>query len=269
MNLTNLPSCSSEKIWSRLSQTERVWLFLDYDGTLADFAPTPEHIEPNPQVLSLLESLQRYENIRVTVISGRRLEHVEALLPLEGIILAGTYGVELQLPSGKQINRLDYDDIRPALQKIKPQWENRISGKEGFFLEDKGWSLAIHAKDAPDDQAHVVISQARQEAEKIISPEVYRILGGHKFLEVGPKIANKGKAVEYILEEFPWDGAQYVYIGDDDKDEEAFGIIHRQNGLAMIVASQFRGTEADCRMESPSQVRAWLQTLPKHIQKGD
>jgi trehalose 6-phosphate phosphatase len=267
MNSAKLPSCRSEKILSHLSAAERLWLFLDYDGTLADFAPTPEHVEPDPQVLSLLTSLQRFENIRITIISGRRLEHVKALLPLKGVILAGTYGVELQLPSGEQINRLDYTHIRPTLGEIKPQWQNLISGNEGFFLEDKGWSLAIHAKDAGDDQARVVIKQARQVAEKIASPQVYRILGGHKFLEVGPKIANKGKAIDYILEEYPWDNALSVYIGDDDKDEEAFGVIHHHAGLALVVASQGRDTQADCRLESPSQVQGWLQDLPEHIQK--
>ena len=40
--------CAHERINERLAQAERLWLFLDYDDTLADFAPTPEHVNSDP-----------------------------------------------------------------------------------------------------------------------------------------------------------------------------------------------------------------------------
>jgi trehalose 6-phosphate phosphatase len=260
-----IPDCASEQIVSKLRQAERVWLFLDYDGTLADFAPTPDYVKPNPEVLELLDKLNRQKNIRLTVVSGRRLEHIRALLPLKGILLAGTYGVELLTASGGQFNRLDYATIRPTLEKIKPQWESLLSGRQGFFLEDKGWSLAIHGKDAPDGEADQVLSRALEVAEDASRRSIFRILGGHKFLEIGPKLANKGKAVKYILEKEAWEDALYIYIGDDDKDEEAFGIIQERGGLAMVVAPESRISRADCRLDSPRQVRQWLRDLPGYL----
>ena len=82
----------------RLAQAERLWLFLDYDGTLADFAPTPEHVNPDPELVDLIERLARHPRFRVAVVSGRRLSHVQKLVPVPGVLLAGTYGIELQTP---------------------------------------------------------------------------------------------------------------------------------------------------------------------------
>ncbi len=132
-------------------------------------------------------------------------------------------------------------------------------------MEDKGWSLAIHAKDARDNESEIVLARAREIAENQAEIGVFRVLGGHKFLEIGPKIANKGKAVAYIIETHPWSEALYVYIGDDDKDEEAFKPIQEYGGMAIMVASEPRESRADCRLEAPRQVHHWLKSLPDHL----
>jgi trehalose 6-phosphate phosphatase len=244
-----------------LSQAQRLWLFLDYDGTLADFAPTPEHVQPNAQVIGLIERLVERPRTRVSVISGRRLDHVEKLLPLPGVFLAGTYGVEMRTWSGERVNRLDYGTIRPALEILKPLWSQLIAGRQGFFLEDKGWSLALHARFAADGEAEAVLGEARHIAvEKAVSA-AFRVLDGHKFLELGPLLAHKGRTVEYLLSRYAWPGASLLYLGDDDKDEEAFGVIQAYGGNTIVVASELRETKADCRLESPHAARRWLEKL--------
>jgi len=254
--------CTHERISERLAQAKRLWLFLDYDGTLADFAPTPEHINPNPEVVDLLTKLARHPRIRIAVISGRRLGHVQALLPVPGVLLAGTYGIELQTIEGERINRVEYEAIRPALDALKPQWLRLIADREGFFLEDKGWALALHARFADDEEAEEVLADARSMAAEAATPSLFRLLGGHKFLEIGPRLAHKGRTVDYLLDRYPWPGALPLYLGDDDKDEEAFGVIKTRGGIAILVAREPRNTEADCRLASPQATRHWLETLP-------
>ena len=250
-----------KKIRNRLAQGHDIWLFLDYDGTLADFAPTPEDIFPNPEIIRLLARLAGTPHFRVAVISGRRLRHVKALLPVPGIILAGTYGLELRLPDGSEEQLLDYEEIRPTLEAIKPDWENLIKGREGFFLEDKGWSLALHAKFASDQQAEQVLSSVRHMLVGRIDLDRFRILGGYKFLEIGPAVAHKGQAVARILSRFSQPDELLVYIGDDDKDEEAFEVIKAHGGVALVVTEHPRSTLADYRLDSPRAVRAWLDSL--------
>jgi len=261
--------CTSERINERLAQAERLWLFLDYDGTLADFAPTPEHVNPNPEVVGLLTRLAQHPQLRIAVVSGRRLSHVQALLPVPGIFLAGTYGIELQTPEGERINRVGYGAIRPALDTLKPRWLRLIADREGFLLEDKGWALALHARFADDDEAERVLATARRMATEVAPSRLFRLLGGHKFLEIGPRLAHKGRTVHYLLDRYPWPGALPVYLGDDDKDEEAFGVIKARGGIAILIAPEPRKTKADYRLESPQAARHWLKTLLARLGGAD
>jgi trehalose 6-phosphate phosphatase len=252
----------------RLAQSERLWLFLDYDGTLADFAPTPEHVNADPALVDLLTSLAEHVRIRVAIISGRRLSHVQQLVPVPGVLLAGTYGVELQTPEGERLNRLNYGAVRPTLDALKPQWLALLHGRDGFFLEDKGWSLALHARFAQEDEAAQLLAAARRTAAQAADgalPELFRLLGGHRFLEIGPALAHKGRTVAYLLERYAWPGALTLYLGDDDKDEEAFGVVQARGGIAAVVAREARDTQADFRLESPQAVRAWLNELLRRI----
>ena len=181
---------------------------------------------------------------------------------MQGIFLAGTYGIELQTPEGERINRMGYGAIRPALDTLKPRWLRLIADREGFLLEDKYWALALHARFADDDEAEEVLAAARRTATEVATSRLFRLLGGHKFLEIGPRLAHKGQTVDYLLDRYPWPGALPLYLGDDDKDEEAFGVIKARGGVAIVVAQEPRSTQADCRLESPQAVHHWLATLP-------
>jgi trehalose 6-phosphate phosphatase len=253
---------STKQLDERLALAERLWLFLDYDGTLADFAPTPEHVEPDPELVTLLTQLATHPRFRVAVVSGRRLKHVQALVPVPGIILAGTYGIELQTADGQQIDQLPYEEVRPTLSALKPRWESLIAGREGFFLEDKGWTLALHARFANDGEAETVLTTARRQATRAASSGPFRVLGGHKFLEIGPQLAHKGHTVKLLLEQYAWAGSLPLYLGDDDKDEEAFNVIQANGGIAILVTSEpDKNTTADFCLESPQAVRHWLTSL--------
>lgn len=256
--------CSQTAIRDRVAHAEHLWLFLDYDGTLADFAPNPDVILPDEEVESLVAALAKCRGVRVSVISGRRLAHVQRLVPVASILRAGTYGVEMQLPDGEAIDRVDFATIRPILDAIKPRWASLIENREGYYLEDKEWAIALHGRRAQDDQVDVVLSDAQEIADHVLAdvkPRLFRVLGGYKFLEVGPRLAHKGRTVQHLVERYPYDDALLVYFGDDDKDEEAFAVIQEHGGLCVLVSAEERESLADCRLESPAQTRAWLWSL--------
>jgi trehalose 6-phosphate phosphatase len=263
-----MPPQPDAALFERLRKSGGVRLFLDYDGTLADFAPTPEHVSPDQELIDLLSEMAEHPRIRAAIISGRRLAHIQRLVPVEGILLAGTYGIEIQMPGGERLDRLHYETVRPTLEDLKPQWADLIDGREGFFLEDKGWALALHARFADPAESDHVMGVAQQQAESAIEAGpagTFRLLGGHKFLEIGPQLAHKGRTIEYLLDRHPWPGSLPVYLGDDDKDEEAFGVIQAHGGLAIVVGPTPRDTEADFRLPSPQAARHWLGRLVAHL----
>ncbi len=247
-----------KRIRDHLGHGMPVWLFLDYDGTLADFAATPDIVTPDSQLIDLLERLIQRPDLRLAIISGRRLEHIRKLVPVPGLWLAGTYGLELQAPSGVQTEGLDYASVRPTLDIIKPVWEGIIGDATGFFLEDKGWTLAIHAKNAENELANQVLKSARRVAESQMNGTDFKIQGGHRFLEISPRLADKGLAVDRLLATDTRQDILPVYIGDDDKDIRAFPVVQARGGIALLVGRQHQAPDADDRLASPVEVRAWL-----------
>jgi trehalose-phosphatase len=116
-----------------------------------------------------------------------------------------------------------------------------------------------------------VLAAARRSATEAIcvAPSgIFRLLGGHKFLEIAPRLAHKGRTVDDLLDRYPWPEALPLYLGDDDKDEEAFSVIKARGGAAILVSAEARDTEADCRLDSPQAARRWIETLPTRLRAG-
>lgn len=253
---------SAAAVLEQIIKSPNSWLCLDYDGTLADFEPTPDIIRPDTALEDILSDLVRCPGIFVAVISGRRLDDLRSLLPVPGLWLAGTYGMEWQTSDGEQIVLLDAASIRPELETIKEKWKTLIGEETSFHLEDKGLALALHARHVEDQLANEVLTSARQIIDTLSGPPVpLQVLGGHKFLEVAPECADKGQAVSYLLEKNPDPEALLVYVGDDDKDERAFRVVRDRGGIAVLVANAPRPSAANCRLESPKHVRRWLKQI--------
>src|SRR5262245_36237860 len=59
----------------------RCALFLDIDGTLVEFAPTPEHLKVDPDLVVLLPTLAFALDGALALITGRAIRDVERLFP--------------------------------------------------------------------------------------------------------------------------------------------------------------------------------------------
>ncbi len=100
----------------------------------------------------------------------------------------------------------------------------------------------MHARHAPEELAEAILEAAATVARAYLDQKTLQIIGGHKFLEIGPRVASKGETVTYLLRHYPWDGAIPIYLGDDDKDEAAFAVIADCGGIPILIAEQPRET---------------------------
>ncbi len=249
------------RIRQHLQQGGLIWLFLDYDGTLVPIAPSPDQARPDAALLELLAQLARGNVFRTVILSGRPLSALQAMLPVPGLMLAGLYGVETQMPDASVQRYIEPAELRSTIEKVKTAWTDLVRGRAGFLVEDKGSAVALHARFAAEADAEEVLPQAQSIASRLMRAGHFRLLGGQRFLEVAPAAAHKGKTVARLLAHGDWNGLS-VYFGDDDKDEEAFAIVQEHGGIPIAVGPRELAHAQEC-LPSPAAVREWLQLFIK------
>jgi hypothetical protein len=67
--------------WRTLVRSEKLALLVDLDGTLVDFAPTPEEAVLDADAVGLLKALVELD-VRVVIVSGRPRSSIESLRAL-------------------------------------------------------------------------------------------------------------------------------------------------------------------------------------------
>jgi trehalose 6-phosphate phosphatase len=174
----------------------RLLLALDYDGTLVPIAPRPQEALPSSTVLALLSQLAALESVQVAVMSGRPLNELCALLPIQGITYVGTHGLEMRTARGETWRLIPAGAFTTVMASLRRDIAHFIEGKPGFLLEDKRHALALHYRLAQPEELEetvmdfLAVVQAYQ--RKGVTLEVVH---GKKTVEVLPLGVNKGKAL--------------------------------------------------------------------------
>jgi trehalose 6-phosphate phosphatase len=178
----------------------RAAVLLDVDGTLAPIVARPELAEVPDETRTELERLAgRYA--LVACVSGRSGEEARRLVRVEGIVYVGVHGLELA-PEAERWR----ETLRPF---ARLEWP---------WLEDKGLTVALHWREAEDEQA----ARAKLESVAARAEEAgLEARWGRKVLELRPPVeADKGTAVRALLEERGLRRA--LYAGDDTTDLDGF-----------------------------------------------
>jgi len=147
-----------------------------------------------------------------------------------------------------------------TLARPKEKLREFAARHSGLALEDKGASLALHYRLAPE------LEQAALEAVRKASAPLgsaVQIQGGKMVWELKPAGADKGIAIEEFMREAPFAGRRPVFLGDDVTDEYGFRVVNRLEGHSIKVGEG--ETAAHWRLASPSAARAslrrWLDTF--------
>ncbi len=229
-------------------------LFLDVDGTLLHIAETPDGVEVTDRLRVLLARLSPLYGHALALISGRAIADLDRLFAPLALPAAGLHGLERRDAAGR-IRRLGDPDWLNGLRRALGGF---ASAHPGVILEDKGRTLALHYRRAP---------QVEPEARRLVGElteadrERLRVIEGKMVLEVKPRLTDKGAAVEAFLAEPPFAGRHPVFVGDDVTDEDAFVVVNRLGGYSVRVGD-LPGTAARYRLPNVNAVIDWLASLP-------
>ncbi len=224
--------------------------FLDVDGTLIDIADTPDAVHVDDALLALIARLQRASGGAVALVSGRALSFLDHRLGALHLPVAGQHGLERRDASGRVWMHAAPPAARSA---IKAALAPVLARHPGLLLEDKGLTLALHYRLAPQLASYAHRLMARLAAAANAGLEVQR---GRRVAEIKPAGMDKGAAVAAYLAEPPFARRRPVFIGDDLNDEHGFAEVNRLDGISIKV-----GKGASCaryRLADVAAVRRWL-----------
>ncbi len=253
------PASTPEKLAAYLTAAPELLLMLDYDGTLVPIAATPALARPAPELLATLQKLAFFPGRVVAVISGRKLDELQELLPLAGLYLVGSHGAEIKEPGGKVYRSMHNQQLKEDMVNLEIIARECMAKCSGFLVENKGTSLALHYRLADPGLAQKVLDSFIKRTSSIVRQKQLELLPGKKVLEIRPRGIHKGKAVAYLCRKYS--RALPVYIGDDRTDEDAFMALKR--GWGILVSPDSRPSAATVRLSSPGEVYKLLLQLCK------
>ncbi|MEW6058661.1 MAG: trehalose-phosphatase [Actinomycetota bacterium] len=201
-------------------------IFLDFDGSLSRIVDRPELARPVEGARETLIALVPRFRV-VAIVSGRRTEEVAGLLGVSGVQYHGLYGMEHTAPA---VHAAAVSRAESAAGLVPEAW-----------VENKGPSLAVHYRQAPDPQsARAALVGGLQQVASEMGLE---IVEGKMVVELVPASRpRKGGVVERLVAEHGLAAA--LFAGDDAADMEGFASLDRlaEKGL-ITVRVAVRGDE--------------------------
>ena len=235
---------------------ERSALLLDVDGTLAPVVEHPAASGVPDATLALLAALaERYA--LVGCVSGRAAADAAHLVPVPGVRIAGSHGLEL-IVDGEVVLAGGVeewlDDVRTVATAIAP-----IAAEAGGWVEEKGPTFTVHFRESPDPVAARALLERR--AAPLIAAAGLGSRWGRMSLEARPPLPlDKGSAVEELLRErvdIRWS----LFAGDDTTDLDGFAAVDVRVAVGSDEAPPELLAAADVVVDGPAGLAELLATL--------
>jgi trehalose 6-phosphate phosphatase len=228
-------------------------LLLDVDGTIVDTATTPGGVVVPAPLRSSLEELHVKCGGALALVSGRLIRDLDRLFAPLRLPAIGGHGAEMRLPDkpvafaqGAELGSSFRDQVA-AVAAADPR----------IILEDKGSSLAVHYRLAPQMQQTL-----KTKIEAIMARLAVRdveLMHGKAVIEIKSTRFSKGAAVRELMKRPPFLDRRPVFIGDDTTDESVFALLPTLGGLGYSVGRFIPGTNGT--FGTPRDVRHWLASL--------
>jgi len=256
-----------EKALTQLAGARRLFLFLDNDGTLTPIASRPELAIPPKKTLDLLRRFGEFANVSITVITGRPRSFCEEHfldLPVNVIAEHGVFAWQRDRRSWEKFFETDsqVESLKPEILRMFNLYVRYVPGSH---VEEKETSLVWHYRNAVQEFAAAQAKTLTESLQQLLSKTSLSVYMGKKTVEVRQVSANKGNAVERLLERLGGRGPedQVATFGDDTTDED----MHRAPNVTAAVHVGAPNAFAQHYLTSPDDLRDFLAELRRRLQK--
>lgn len=219
---------------SKIDSANRVFLFVDYDGTLTPIVSHPDLAIPGRNVQALLESLAAKVNTHVTIVTGRPKAFCERYLSIEGVNMVCEHGAFIK-PSGTDewhspvlVPEEEVTHFRTDILNI---FDRTVQLVPGSHVEKKETCIVWHYREAEQDFASQQAHELGATLQQSLAKTPFSVYHGKKSLEIRFAHSHKGYGVEYFLEQnlFDPESDVLVTIGDDVTDEDMHRVYLKDN----------------------------------------
>lgn len=244
-------------------------LLTDYDGTLAELAPTPHEAVLTDAARDALRKVAALDRLTLGVVSGRRLSDVSERVGPAPAYVAGLHGLEIEGRSAA-FRHFALNTARPIIDKVAAEAAVHLSWCPGVLLENKTYALTCHVRLVPDELAESALGTFEAIAEPYLEVGTLRMLIGARAMELLPAADwNKGRAVEWIRRHVSrriGHSVPVVYLGDDRTDEDAFTALS-DDDFAIGVGLRPHSHMIDGRLSGPAAVGEFLGLIAKLLSR--
>ncbi|MEO8624715.1 MAG: trehalose-phosphatase [bacterium] len=238
-----------------LPQPQLDWAyFFDVDGTLADIEQLPEDVRIRTRVRATIDRLYDATGGAVALVSGRTVVDIDRLYPGSKMPLSGQHGVEWRNATGLRVSPTH--DMR-LLDRVRAALSDAVSRSPGLMLQDKGYSLALHYRQAPHMAAYA--HHLMRAAQATLGSD-FAVMRGKRIVEIKPAFSNKGTAVAQLMTIPAFAGRIPVFVGDDITDEYGFSAVNEMHGISVKIGTG--PTVANWRLRDITELMTWLSRVP-------
>lgn len=228
-------------------------LFLDFDGTLVEFADRPDAVVLPETVRDDVARIHRLLDGAVAVVSGREIAVLDHFLAPLKLPVAGVHGLMRRDGRG-QVHTASFD--ASMLERLAGQLETFCATRDGLILERKPGSIALHYRTRPDMEGACRTAMDSAITVAAGTGGRFHIMQGKMVIEARASSATKATAISAFMDEAPFAGRVPVFAGDDVTDEDGFAEVNAHGGLTIKIGDG--DTRANHRMADVASFRNWL-----------
>lgn len=239
-----------------LSVDEKIALFLDFDGTLVDFADHPDAVMLDPETRACVETLYDRLDGALAIITGRDIATVDRFLGPYRLPVAGVHGLMRRDATGR-VHESEVNE--ETLRRLTQDLDRFVERHNGLLIERKPGSVALHYRRRPDlaDECSTKMDRLTTDLRGVT------LLRGKSVIEARANGADKGSAILNFLKEAPFAGRRPVFAGDDVTDEDGFSRVNALGGITIKVGGG--RTCAGHRAPTITDFRRWLCATARHF----